>query len=100
MFDPSWPAEVQVLYHHDMRETWGRSIAPHVWKQHDNQLRFLGYARSRESAERRFVRSMVLQAFIDRARYRKPDHGRGAHVFRTSVSIGHGNAATIGANSP
>jgi 2-polyprenyl-3-methyl-5-hydroxy-6-metoxy-1,4-benzoquinol methylase len=33
-----WPPEVLALYHHDMREMWDRSIAPHIWNQYHNQL--------------------------------------------------------------
>lgn len=38
VFDSAWPADVQALYDHDMREIWDRSIAPHVWNQYHNQL--------------------------------------------------------------
>jgi 2-polyprenyl-6-hydroxyphenyl methylase/3-demethylubiquinone-9 3-methyltransferase len=38
VFDPSWPADVQALYRHDMQEIWDRSIAPQVWNQYHNQL--------------------------------------------------------------
>lgn len=38
IFDPTWPADVQALYEHDMREMWDRSIAPQIWNQYHNQL--------------------------------------------------------------
>jgi len=38
VFDPSWPADVQALYRHDMQEMWDRTIAPQVWNQYHNQL--------------------------------------------------------------
>jgi 2-polyprenyl-3-methyl-5-hydroxy-6-metoxy-1,4-benzoquinol methylase len=38
VFDPSWPADVQALYRHDMQEVWDRTIAPQVWNQYHNQL--------------------------------------------------------------
>jgi 2-polyprenyl-3-methyl-5-hydroxy-6-metoxy-1,4-benzoquinol methylase len=37
-FDSTWPADVQALYSHDMREIWDRSIAPQIWNQYHNQL--------------------------------------------------------------
>jgi len=37
-FDPGWPADVQALYHHDMREMWDPTIAPQIWNQYHNQL--------------------------------------------------------------
>jgi 2-polyprenyl-3-methyl-5-hydroxy-6-metoxy-1,4-benzoquinol methylase len=40
-----WSAEVQALHHHDMREMWDRSIAPHIWNQYHDQLqRYLAIA--------------------------------------------------------
>jgi 2-polyprenyl-3-methyl-5-hydroxy-6-metoxy-1,4-benzoquinol methylase len=38
VFSDDWSAELKALYHHDMREIWDRSIAPHVWNQYHNQL--------------------------------------------------------------
>lgn len=38
VFSPQWSAELQALYHHDVREVWDRSIAPHIWNQYHNQL--------------------------------------------------------------
>ena len=37
-FDPAWPADVQALYRHDMREVWDPAIAPQIWNQYHNQL--------------------------------------------------------------
>jgi 2-polyprenyl-3-methyl-5-hydroxy-6-metoxy-1,4-benzoquinol methylase len=39
-FSPAWSAEVQALYRHDMQEIWDRTIAPHVWNQYHNQLKY------------------------------------------------------------
>ena len=36
--DPGWSAEIQALYHHDMREIWDPTIARHIWNQYHNQL--------------------------------------------------------------
>lgn len=38
VFDPSWPADVQALYRHDMQEMWDPTIAPQIWNQYHNQL--------------------------------------------------------------
>jgi 2-polyprenyl-3-methyl-5-hydroxy-6-metoxy-1,4-benzoquinol methylase len=37
-FDPSWPADVQALFRHDMQEMWDPTIAPQIWNQYHNQL--------------------------------------------------------------
>jgi 2-polyprenyl-3-methyl-5-hydroxy-6-metoxy-1,4-benzoquinol methylase len=38
IFDPAWPADVQALYRHDMREIWDPTIAPQIWNQYHSQL--------------------------------------------------------------
>ena len=38
VFDPSWPADVQALYRHDVQEMWDPTIAPQIWNQYHNQL--------------------------------------------------------------
>jgi 2-polyprenyl-6-hydroxyphenyl methylase/3-demethylubiquinone-9 3-methyltransferase len=38
VFDPSWPADIQALYRHDMQEIWDKSLAPQIWNQYHNQL--------------------------------------------------------------
>ena len=34
-----WSAEIESLYHHDMREIWDPKIAPQIWNQYHDQLR-------------------------------------------------------------
>jgi 2-polyprenyl-6-hydroxyphenyl methylase/3-demethylubiquinone-9 3-methyltransferase len=36
--DLGWNAEVQLLYEHDRKEIWDRSVAPYIWNQYHNQL--------------------------------------------------------------
>lgn len=39
-FSDNWSEEVRALYRHDMQEIWDRSLAPNIWNQYHNQLRY------------------------------------------------------------
>jgi|SRR5437667_32632 len=38
VFDPSWAAEVQAVFKHDVQEIWDPTIAKYIWNQYHNQI--------------------------------------------------------------
>lgn len=37
-FDPSWPPDVQAVYHHDMQELWDPNLCRNVWNLYHAQI--------------------------------------------------------------